>query len=117
MEIQKFFGDMLLKQYDEITVNNIIQGLSLQKQVTLRINTIKSNKDEIKEELNKENIIFKDVSWYEDALIIQNAREEQIQKLDIYEQGKIYLQSLSSMLPPIVLNPQENENKRRKNKI
>lgn len=110
MEIQKFFGDMLLKQYDEITVNNIIQGLSLQKQVTLRINTIKSNKDEIKEELNKENIIFKDVSWYEDALIIQNAREEQIQKLDIYEQGKIYLQSLSSMLPPIVLNPQENEN-------
>ena len=91
-------------------VTNIIQGLSLQKQVTLRINTIKSNKDEIKEELNKENIIFKDVSWYEDALIIQNAREEQIQKLDIYEQGKIYLQSLSSMLPPIVLNPQENEN-------
>ena len=110
MEIQKFFGDMLLKKYDEITVNNIIQGLSLLKQVTLRINTIKSNKDEIKEELNKENIIFKDVIWYEDALIIQNAREEQIQKLDIYEQGKIYLQSLSSMLPPIVLNPQENEN-------
>lgn len=110
MEIQSFLKDMLLEQYDEITVNNIIQGLTLKKQVTLRINTIKSNKDEIKQQLSKENISFKEVNWYEDALIILNAREEQIQKLEIYEQGKIYLQSLSSMLPPIILNPQENEN-------
>ena len=30
--------------------------------------------------------------------------------MDIYENGEIYFQSLSSMLPPIILNPKEGEN-------
>lgn len=110
MEIQNFLKEKLLEQYDETTVNNIIEGLSKKKPVTLRVNTIKSNKEEIKEVLNKENIVFKEINWYEDALIIENVMEEEIQKLDIYNQGKIYLQSLSSMLPPIILDPKEKEN-------
>ena len=35
---------------------------------------------------------------------------ERIKELEIYKQGKIYLQSLSSMLPPLVLNPKPQEN-------
>ena len=110
IEIPKFFKTMLLEQYEEDTVNMIIQGLHEKKIVTLRVNTIKSNKDEVKQELSKENINFKDVNWYKDALIIENVREEQIQKLEIYKQGKIYLQSLSSMIPPIILDPKPGEN-------
>lgn len=110
INVPEFFKTILLEQYDETTVNNILKGLSQQRPVTLRINTIKANKEEIKQVLSKENIIFKDVSWYEDALIIENVKEEQIQKLDIYEQGKIYLQSLSSMIPPIILEPKQGEN-------
>ena len=37
-------------------------------------------------------------------------REEEIRKLEIYENGEIYLQSLSSMLPPIILEPKAGEN-------
>ena len=110
IEIPKFFKTMLLEQYEEDTVNMIIQGLHEKKIVTLRVNTIKYNKDEVKQELSKENINFKDVNWYKDALIIENVREEQIQKLEIYKQGKIYLQSLSSMIPPIILDPKPGEN-------
>lgn len=33
--------------------------------------------------------------------------EKEIKNLPIYEEGKIYLQSLSSMLPPIILEPKE----------
>ena len=40
---------------------------------------------------------------------MKNANENDIQKLDIYKEGKIYLQSLSSMLPPIFLDPKEGE--------
>ena len=110
IEISEFFKTMLLEQYEKDTVNMIIQGLHEKKIVTLRVNTIKSNKDEVKQELSKENINFKDVNWYKDALIIENVREEQIQKLEIYKQGKIYLQSLSSMIPPIILDPKPGEN-------
>lgn len=43
------------------------------------------------------------------ALIVKNAHEKQIQKLDIYDKGYLYLQSLSSMIPPILLNPKPGE--------
>ena len=38
-------------------------------------------------------------------LLRKNANEKDIQKLEIYQKGYIYLQSLSSMVPPLVLNP------------
>ena len=42
----------------------------------------------------------------EDAFVLADgARERDLWDLDLYKQGKIYLQSLSSMLPPLALSP------------
>ena len=110
MDLPEFFRDMLLKQYDENTLIDIEKGLKSKRTVTLRVNTIKASKEEIKAVLDKSNILYKEVTWFENALVIQNAVEEDIQKLPIYDEGKIYMQSLSSMLPPIILNPKPNDN-------
>lgn len=40
--------------------------------------------------------------------IVKNVREDTLKELEVYKKGEIYLQSLSSMLPPIVLEPKEN---------
>lgn len=109
-KIPQFLYEMLLKQYGEVLTNRIIEGYCKQRPVTLRINTIKSNKEKIKKELTKNEIKFKEVKWNKEALIIENVREEEIKKLEIYENGEIYLQSLSSMIPPIILEPQSGEN-------
>lgn len=109
-QIPDFLYQMLLKQYGEEYTNKIIEGYSKKRPVTLRVNTIKSNIDEVKNSLTQANISFKEVSWYKDALIIENVREDEIKKLAIYENGEIYMQSLSSMLPTIVLSPKANEN-------
>ena len=80
---------------------------------TIRVNKIKSNIEEIENALSLNNISFERVDWYEDAFILQGDSEEiksKIEKLDIYKDGKIYVQSLSSMIPPIVLEPNTNEN-------
>ena len=58
----------------------------------------------------KSNIEFEEVKWNNDAIIIKNVLEEDIRKLKIYENGEIYLQSLSSMIPPVILEPKEKEN-------
>lgn len=108
--IPEFFKELLLEQYGEEVTQNIIYGLTQPKKVTLRVNKIKSNVEEIKKVLASENINFKNVSWYEDAFIIENVKEDALKELEIYKQGKIYLQSLSSMLPPLVLNPKPQEN-------
>ena len=105
--IPNFLEKMLEEQYGIEIKNKIIEGYSSNRKVTLRINTLKSNLEKIEEVLNKNNIKFEKVSWYENALIIENANEQEIQNLDIYKNGEVYLQSLSSMLPPIILDPKE----------
>ena len=110
MQIPQFLEEILQKQYDNEITNKIIKGYKEQRNVTLRINTIKTTKEKIKECLNQAKIEFQEVEWNKDALIIKNVREEEIRKLKIYENGEIYLQSLSSMLPPIILEPKEGEN-------
>ena len=105
IEIPNFLKEKLLSYYNEEEVNKIIQGYEEKKYVTLRINVVKSNKLEVTKILKEENVEYDEVSWYEDAIIIKNVSEDKIRTLSIYEDGKIYLQSLSSMMPPLVLNP------------
>jgi len=109
-EIPLILHEILLEQYEEELVQKIENGYKARRPVTLRVNTIKSNLAKIKQKLEENKIIFRDVEWNNNALIIENVREEEIKKLDIYENGEIYLQSLSSMLPPIILEPAEGEN-------
>lgn len=108
-KIPDFFREMLNSQYGESLANKITDGFC-KRVVTLRANTIKSNVESVKETLTNYGIDFKEVIWYKDALIIENAKESDIRKLNIYENGAIYLQSLSSMIPPIILNPKPKEN-------
>ena len=110
MEIPNFYVQKLLNQYNPNIVNDIINGLNSKRKVTFRANTLISTKEEIEDILKKENIKFKQVSWYKDAFIIEDKTENDLKALEIYESGKIYLQNLSSMIPAIILNPRENEN-------
>ena len=103
----KFLEEKLEKQYVKKIKKEIIKGYQEKIKTTLRINTIKSNIEEIKNELEKEKIEYETVKWSKEALIIKNADEKTIQEMEIYKNGKIYLQSLSSMLPPIILEPKE----------
>lgn len=106
--IPEFLTLMLKKQYGEDITKNIIKGYEVDRKTTLRVNNLKSNINEIKERLLKEKIQYNEIYWSKDAIVINE--NDQISKLDIYEDGKVYLQSLSSMLPPIILNPKEKEN-------
>lgn len=108
--IPEFLYKMLINQYGEELTNKILQGYNVKRLVTLRVNTLKTDLENVIKVLNKNDIKFKQVKWYDDALIIENADEGVIRKLEIYKNGEIYLQSLSSMLPAIILNPKENEN-------
>lgn len=104
-----FLIEKLNKQYGEEITSKILNGYSQNKVVSLRVNTIKATSQEICNELLRNNIEFEKVSFCDDALVIKNTNEEKIKELDIYKNGSIYLQSLSSMLPPIILKPKENE--------
>ena len=98
---------ILEKQYTEEYVTKIMSGYKKTRKTTLRVNTIKSSIEEIKNKLNEANIDYEQVDWSKEVFIIKNADEKIIQEMDIYQNGQIYLQSLSSMLPPIILDPKQ----------
>ena len=104
----KFLEDMLEKQYGIEIAQKIIEGYLAKRKTTLRINTIKSNIEEIKQKLDVKKIEYEEVKWSKEAIIIKNEDEKAIQEMDIYTNGEIYMQSLSSMLPPIILEPKED---------
>ena len=106
-KIMEFLEKMLEKQYGAEKTKEIINGYQTKRKTTLRINTIKGNIEEIKNKLEKSKIEYEEVPWSKEALIIKNADEKSIQEMEIYQDGKIYMQSLSSMLPSIILEPKE----------
>ncbi len=105
--IPEFLKVKLKTQYGEEITKKIIEGYHKERKVTFRVNTLKSNSEKIERELIKNGIDYERVSWNKEAFIINSVREKEIQHLEIYEKGEIYLQSLSSMLPPIILEPKE----------
>ena len=69
---------------------------------------MKTTTENVEEVLKENNIEFEKVKFSKEAFIINNVEKSKIEELEIYKNGQIYLQSLSSMLPPIVLNLKEN---------
>lgn len=109
-KVPDFLYNMLIEQYGEEVSNKIIDGFGQNRKLTLRINKLKTTVENVKKILTNLNIKFSEVSWSEDALIIEGTTKQEILELEIYINGEIYLQSLSSMIPALILNPQANEN-------
>lgn len=105
--LPEFLKEMLIKAYDNI--DEIIDGFSKNRFQTLRINTLKTKKEDVYKILNDLGVQYEKSKFSDLALIILNKDLSFLQGLDLYKEGKIYLQSLSSQIPPIVLDPKENE--------
>jgi len=108
--VPAYLAQLLCAQYGEETAERIAQGYAVQRAVTLRANPLKASAAEVREALAAQGIETSPVSWYGDAMIVKNVREDALTKLDLYECGAIYLQSLSSMIPPLLLGAKPGEN-------
>ncbi len=108
-QIPDFLNNMLLEQYGENNARQIIQGYKANRKSSLRVNTLKADIEEVASILQKNNIPYEKVSVFQDAFVFEKQYEQQIKNLEIYEQGKVYFQSLSSMLPVLILEPKEKE--------
>lgn len=108
-KLPQAFVDNLYELFSPLTVDRILAGMAGERYTTLRVNTLKYDIQSLMRDFKEKNIKFERVPWYQDALIIKNVTEKEIQKLDIFEKGYIYLQSLSSMVPPLVLSPKPGE--------
>ena len=87
----------------------ILASFCQKKPTTFRANTLKISADDLEQALEKFGIHSKRVDWYEDAFVLTEQPQKLLMETDLYKRGFLYLQSLSSMIPPLVLDPQPNE--------
>ncbi|MCH5171816.1 MAG: RsmB/NOP family class I SAM-dependent RNA methyltransferase [Erysipelotrichales bacterium] len=103
---KEFLFQHLSKTYGDEYLDKIIAGLNKARVTTFRVNVLKSNKEEVESSLSSSKISYTNVNNILNAYIVN---EGSIKDIDLYQDGEIYIQSLSSMLPPIVLNPLERD--------
>lgn len=94
------FIELIKKDYSNY--EEITDGLSKRRKTTFRLNRLKTTKEEIDKYLRQSNIKFSNPSFFADAYIIEENID--LSELSIYKEGKIYLQSLSSQIPPLFLD-------------
>lgn len=118
--LPEFFEPLLAEQYGAEDVERILEGCAATRPVTLRANTLLANRTQVAAALDEAQIPHRPVSWYDDAFIIGQPSDEQTDEqkrisesalwdLPIYQEGKVYLQSLSSMIPVLALDPRPGE--------
>lgn len=108
--IPDFFGELIKNEYGEELSKEIFLGYEIRKPTTFRVNTLKTSISEVKRALEDAKIEYNEISWDERVIILKDKKEDEIRNLELYKQGEIYMQSLSSMIPALVLNPKPNEN-------
>ena len=102
------FFERLNTMYGPSLVNEI-EVTFIQRPTTFRVNTIKANRGEVLEFLRDNNFKTQNVPWYPDAFILQNRTKRELLDTALYSAGKIYVQSLASMVPPLILDPKAGE--------
>ncbi len=96
--------------FSKRNAEKILTGMCENRLTTFRINYLKSNEVEVENELNESKIAFEKMKICAlVAYVILEKDENDLSKLKIYEDGKIYVQSISSMIPPIVLSPKPGD--------
>jgi len=98
-----------LQEFPSQRAEAILQGLTVHKPTTFRVNTLKSTKEAVLAELIGDGWAVEPVPWYKEAFIVRKHGANRIASLGVFTSGLLYLQSLASMLPALILNPKEGE--------
>ncbi|WP_455219912.1 RsmB/NOP family class I SAM-dependent RNA methyltransferase [Kaarinaea lacus] len=107
--LPKEFIERLKQIIPEAHWDSVWNSFHTIKPLVLRINTLRTNKNSVENALSELAIPFQQIAWKSDALIVPPEYRSNVLSSDIYQQGLLYSQNLSSQLAPVVLDPQPGE--------
>ncbi|MHA1396556.1 MAG: RsmB/NOP family class I SAM-dependent RNA methyltransferase [Candidatus Heimdallarchaeaceae archaeon] len=97
-----------LRRWDESFVINLLKSFLKSLPTYVRINTIKSNLNDVVKALNSEGVLFEQVESVPNLLKIIKV-EKPIPKLKPFKEGKLVIQQKASAIVPLVLNPSSSD--------
>jgi 16S rRNA (cytosine1407-C5)-methyltransferase len=109
MSLPEPFTERLVKIVPQEQYEAILQTFDAPKQVTFRVNTLKSTPAELEAELKTANIPFERIGWLDGVYRIAPEDKLRLTQTDAFYGGRLYIQNLSSMIAPILLAPRPEE--------
>jgi NOL1/NOP2/sun family putative RNA methylase len=95
--------------FPQAAAESILRGMGAHRRTTLRVNTLRSETSAILRFFRERAVKHDRVGWYPDAFVLRDLRERDVEGWDFYQDGRVYMQSLSSMVPALVLGPRPGE--------
>lgn len=108
MTVPEWLRAELTRDYGENETERICGGFC-KRPASFRVNSLKADRETLLSSFTAAGIVYYGVPWQEDCFITENT-EAELRALPAYERGEFYLQSLSSALPPLFLEPRAGEN-------
>ncbi len=108
MEYQSYFNEIVEKEYGKDVLKEINDNIIKFRKPSFRINPLKGDVTCVQAKLESLGFKLSSIDFYDNAFILENKTQEELENTDVYKDGQIYLQSLSSMIPPLILNPKVN---------
>ena len=103
------FKPKFIEKYEKITDIEKFMKFSLKEpRKSIRVNTIKISVSELKQKLEEKNFKLTQIPWCKEGFFITGNRTDLGNLLE-HSLGYFYVQEASSMIPALILNPDEND--------
>jgi 16S rRNA C967 or C1407 C5-methylase (RsmB/RsmF family) len=110
MELNETFWNRISKIYSVADIKIIKKWfLTKKRKVSFRVNTLKSNEEEVLSALKEKWIKYSKIDFLDYAYILKDWVERDLWDLDIFKEWKIYLQSIASQIPTSFLDIKPND--------
>lgn len=111
MSLPEAFTERLERIVPEERYPSILSTFNTPKQVTFRVNPLKTTAETLETDLAKEGIAFEWIEWgvLEGVYRIDPADKLRLTQTKAFYEGHFYIQNLSSMIAPVLLAPEPEE--------
>ncbi len=103
------FVDRLKLLIPKDKLNDVLESFASRRPTTIRANTLKGSASELQKILTDQGAELEPVDWNPLAFVVKKPELRDLTNTEAYKNGELYVQSLSSMVPPLVLSPQAGE--------
>lgn len=80
-----------------------LQSFLEERKITFRVNTLRASAKNVLAQLDKENLKYESIPWCPSGYVLESGTMRELQSLDAYGAGAIYIQEASSMLASHIL--------------